>query len=36
MVEDQKACLAAGMDAFLTKPLRPESLVEAIYTTHAR
>ena len=36
MVEDQEACLAAGMDAFLTKPLRPETLVAALQTTRAR
>jgi signal transduction histidine kinase/DNA-binding response OmpR family regulator len=35
MVEDQAACLAAGMDAFLTKPLRPEALVEVLHTIHA-
>jgi signal transduction histidine kinase/CheY-like chemotaxis protein len=35
MVEDQEACLAAGMDSFLTKPVRPEHLIEALRTTAA-
>jgi CheY-like chemotaxis protein len=36
MVEDRQACLAAGMDAFLTKPVRPEALLEILQTTPAR
>jgi CheY-like chemotaxis protein len=28
--EDREACLAAGMDAFLTKPLDRERLAEAL------
>lgn len=35
MVEDQEACLAAGMDAFLTKPVRIEALLEILRTTPA-
>lgn len=35
MVEDQSACLAAGMDAFLTKPVRAEALLEVLHTTQA-
>jgi len=35
MVEDQEACLAAGMDAFLTKPVRPENLTELLKITPA-
>ncbi len=30
MIEDQQACLAAGMDSFLTKPVRPEHLVQML------
>ncbi|MBK8799272.1 MAG: response regulator [Anaerolineales bacterium] len=33
MVEDQEACLAAGMDSFLTKPVRPEHLAQILRTT---
>lgn len=29
-VEDREACLAAGMDAFLTKPITPEKLVAVL------
>jgi len=36
MVEDQQACLAAGMNAFLTKPVRPEALLEVLQATPAR
>ena len=36
MVEDQEACLAAGMDAFLTKPVRSEALLEILLTTQVR
>ncbi len=28
--EDRRACLAAGMDDFLTKPLSPHALVTAL------
>ena len=35
MVEDQNACLAAGMDSFLTKPVRPEHLAHTLRTTKA-
>jgi CheY-like chemotaxis protein len=30
LVEDQQACLAAGMNAFITKPIRTEQLVEVL------
>ena len=30
MSEDRDACLAAGMDDFLAKPVRPESLREIL------
>jgi signal transduction histidine kinase/ActR/RegA family two-component response regulator len=30
MVEDQQACLAAGMNAFITKPVRTEQLLEVL------
>lgn len=33
MIEDQEACLAAGMDAFLTKPVRPEHLAQVLQAT---
>jgi signal transduction histidine kinase len=33
MREDQEACLAAGMDTFVTKPVRPEHLAEVLQTT---
>lgn len=36
MREDRDACLAAGMDAFLTKPIRPEHLASILRTTHRR
>ncbi len=36
MKEDRDACLAAGMDAFLTKPVRPEHLANILRTTHRR
>lgn len=31
--DDQSACLAAGMDAFVAKPLTPSSLIAALQTT---
>ncbi len=36
MKEDRDACLAAGMDGFLTKPVRPEHLANILRTTHRR
>jgi signal transduction histidine kinase/ActR/RegA family two-component response regulator len=30
MVEDQQACLNAGMDSFITKPVRTEQLIEVL------
>ena len=30
MAEDRERCLQAGMDAYLTKPVRPQELFEAI------
>lgn len=36
MVEDQQACLGAGMDAFLTKPVRAEALLEILQSTQTR
>ncbi|MCS6827086.1 MAG: response regulator, partial [Caldilinea sp.] len=36
MKEDRDACLAAGMDAFLTKPVRPEHLANILRTTQRR
>jgi CheY-like chemotaxis protein len=32
LVEDRQACLAAGMDAFITKPVRTEQLIELLQT----
>ncbi len=28
--DDREACLTAGMDAFLTKPLQPQALIETL------
>lgn len=36
MKEDRDVCLAAGMDGFLTKPVRPEHLANILRTTHRR
>ena len=31
LVEDQQACLAAGMNGFISKPVRSEQLVEVLH-----
>ena len=36
MQGDREMCLAAGMDDYLTKPIRVERLVEALNQTFAR
>lgn len=36
MQGDREACLAAGMDDYITKPIRVEQLVEALTTTPQR
>jgi signal transduction histidine kinase/DNA-binding response OmpR family regulator len=33
--EDRQACLEAGMHAFLSKPVRPDDLVESLVDAHA-
>ena len=33
MKGDREKCLAAGMDAYVSKPIRPEQLMEAIDAT---
>ncbi len=36
MQGDRDMCLAAGMDDYLTKPIRVERLVEALHLAHQR
>ena len=36
MQGDREMCLAAGMDDYVTKPIRVEQLVEALYNVTAR
>ena len=31
--EDREACLAAGMDDYVAKPIRPDALAEALLRT---
>jgi CheY-like chemotaxis protein len=36
MQGDREMCMEAGMDDYLTKPIRVESLVEALYAASTR
>ena len=36
MDEDREACFAAGMDDYISKPIRTEVLVEALWKVPAR
>jgi CheY-like chemotaxis protein len=36
MAGDREMCLAAGMDDYITKPIRVEQLVEALNRVQAR